>query len=200
MRGFSPAIAALGFATGELLVRWTSCELAYERFDNFPGNLVLDRENVLEASVETFGPEMSSADCIDQLRVDTHTIRGAPYASLQQVADPQFLGNPAHVSGLILVHEARVPRGDVQVRNPRQIRDYILGQSIRKGGVPQIVAHVAKGQYSDRWSGRGRRRPLVVTEALNLGGETVSDPRDRCDPLAALRARTKKLPQGSYLN
>src|SRR5688572_7973914 len=101
-----------------------------QRIDDLANDLVLYSEYVVQAAVEALGPQMSTADGVDQLRIDAHPSGGAAGAAFQQIAHAEIAGDGAGIDRLALVGEGRVARDDEQTRRARQVGDQILGQAV----------------------------------------------------------------------
>ena len=62
-----------------------------------------DREDVAQAAVVRFGPELRAARGVHELRGDTQPVTVAPHAAFENVAHAERRGNVANV--LVLVFE-----------------------------------------------------------------------------------------------
>lgn len=79
---------------------------------------------------------------------------------------------------------------------------------IRSSAISQILplditAEILERQYCDRGAGSRLRTPFAngsVGPALDWTGKSVSNPRDRDDPVAAVCCRAEQLAKGSNLN
>src|SRR5262245_1360111 len=89
-----------GFLALRNLLRLKSAD---ESLDDLGGDLVLDFEYIVQATVEPFGPQMTAADRIYQLHIAPHPSRGPPSASLQNIAHPEIASDAADINGFSLV-------------------------------------------------------------------------------------------------
>ncbi len=81
-------------------------EFRRDRDDHARRDLVLQIENVLEATVEAIRPEMRAGRGIDQLSGDPHAVRRLAHAALQHIADAELAADLLHVDAAALVGEA----------------------------------------------------------------------------------------------
>src|SRR6202041_1056409 len=101
-----------------------------QRLRDTAGNLLLNGEDVLELPVVTLGPHGTPAGSFYQLRGDAHAVAGAPDRAFQNVGGAELLAD--------LLHRCRfVPKGehfrawkDFELRDFRELRDDVLGDSI----------------------------------------------------------------------
>ena len=114
------------------------------------GDLVLDREDVVEVAVEAFSPQVAAVLAVDQLGVDAHAIAGLAHASLQDRAHAEVLAHLRDVGRLALVGEGGVAGDDEQARNLGQIGDDVLGDAVGEILLLGIARHVVEGQHCDR--------------------------------------------------
>ncbi|MNM99811.1 hypothetical protein D3C81_1123810 [compost metagenome] len=178
------------------LARRRFAQAAEQRLHDLAGDLVLHGEDIVQAAIEAFRPQMIAAYCVDQLGVDAHAPRGASCAALQQVAHAEVLCDPAHVHRLALVGESRVAGDDEQAGDPGQVGDQVFGQPIREGFLLGIVADIHEGQHGyRRFAGQRQGCSLRATELLDGPGEAVADARNCGDPLTAVGSRPQQLAQ-----
>src|ERR1051326_2668888 len=76
-----------------------------ELFDDGPGKLVFDIENVLHFAVETLRPDLVTIGSSDELRGNAHAARLPPHAAEHQRAHPE----PA-------AHIAKIERGRLELK------------------------------------------------------------------------------------
>ena len=69
------------------------------------GHLVLKFENIFERAVEAVGPNMRAADCVDQLRGDSHATARFADRAFEHVADAEFAADLLHVHSVALISE-----------------------------------------------------------------------------------------------
>src|SRR4029077_14825333 len=78
------------------------------------GDFVLDGENIVQGAVVTFGPEMRTVYCVDQLRRDPDAVPALANAALQNVSHAELLRRLANIDRTTLVNEARIACDDAQ--------------------------------------------------------------------------------------
>ena len=76
--------------------------------DDACGDFVLNGEDVAEVAVVPLGPEMGFGGRIDELRGHPDVVAGLADTPLENIADPEFAPDGAHIHGLSLVGEHRV--------------------------------------------------------------------------------------------
>ena len=129
------------------------------------GDLLLDREHVLDGSVVPLRPEMGAGRGIDELGGDAHAVAGAADAALDHVAGAERAADLAHVRALAAEGERGVAGDHHEVAEARELRDDVLGDAVAEVGLFRIAAHVVERQHRDRGLvGQGRRRPRPETE------------------------------------
>ena len=92
---------------GSLLFRQ---ELEFQRLHDRFGDFILQRENVVEIAVITLRPDMISGCSVGQLSRDAHSISGAANTSLENIRDPEFVGDGYDFERLAFIGERRVAR------------------------------------------------------------------------------------------
>ena len=83
-------------------------ELESQRLDDRFGDLVLQREDIAQVAVVTFGPDVIVARRDDQLRGDPHTTPCFSHAPFQHVAHVEFARDSRHIHVPALVHKGAV--------------------------------------------------------------------------------------------
>src|SRR4051794_24758436 len=126
-------------------------KLRLNRTGNAGRDLVLQTENVLQASLEVICPNVSASGSIDQLTCEAHAISSFAYSSLKQVAHAQFPANLSYVYCPTLVSEARIARNYEERRHPRKRGDYVFDHSVGEIFLFRVTAQIYKGQHSYRW-------------------------------------------------
>ena len=124
-------------------------QLHLEGVDDAAGDLVLEREDIVQAAVVAIGPEMPAAAAVDQLDGDAHAVPGLAYAALEDVADTERVRRLAHFDGLALVGEDRAARDDEQRGHARQVGDDVLGEAVGEILLLGIAADVGERQHGD---------------------------------------------------
>src|SRR6202020_1675704 len=94
-------------------------------------------------------PEMYPVVGADQLCGDANRIARTAHAALENMRDPQGLGDFLERDGLIPEVKRRSPRDDLQILNLREQRDELLRKSVGKVALIPLLAHVEERQYRD---------------------------------------------------
>ena len=94
------------------------------------GDLVLEREDVLQVAVVALGPDVVVGFGIDQLHRDAHPVAGLAHAAFDDVLHAELARDLLHVHRLALVLERGVARDDEQVAEARQVGQDVLGQAV----------------------------------------------------------------------
>ena len=141
--------------------------------------LILKSKNVLQFTVVSFCPEMSSVQGIDQLDTDSHPFFRFSNTAFKHVLNPKVLAHLLNFYGLSFVDKAGVSGDHEQPGYFGKGRDDLLGQTIGKIFLFWIAAHVQEGQHSNRrFVGKGLCHP-VKRSRLNRGGTEVKMPDSR---------------------
>src|SRR6185437_7741205 len=98
------------FALGAKIFR--SVELRFDRGDDRLRDLVLNPEDVGDAAIIVFRPEMAAGGDVVELGGDAYAVATLAHAALDDIADAEFFGDLLHMDGLALVDERRVARDD----------------------------------------------------------------------------------------
>jgi hypothetical protein len=120
-------------------------QLHLEGIDDAVGDLVLEREDVVQAAVVAIGPEMPAAAAVDQLDGDAHAVPGLAHAALEDMADAERARRLTHFDRLALVGEDRVARDHEQRGHARQVGDDVLGEAVGEILLLGIAADVGEG-------------------------------------------------------
>src|SRR6266404_2113505 len=114
-----PHAALMMLPRAEVLGRFASrsfplgrADLRLHRRRNRVGNLVLNRENVLNWSIVSLGPKMAAGFGVDQLCRDTDALPGTGDAPLQYISNAKLACHLPYFYSLVLVSECRTPRDD----------------------------------------------------------------------------------------
>src|SRR5487761_2434782 len=97
--------------------------MRFNRSGDIAGNLVLYGENVTQLAVISFGPVMSAAHSVDELRADAKPIAGASHAAFEHVADAKRASDLFNVNRAVLVNERRVTGDNEQPPDAGQASD-----------------------------------------------------------------------------
>src|ERR1700755_3265726 len=92
-------------------------QLRCNRADNARRDAVLKSKNVVESTLEPFGPEVHTACSVDQLAIDANTLAGLSHAAFQDVSNAKIATHLLGIHGAALVSEGRVPRDDEEPLN-----------------------------------------------------------------------------------
>ena len=114
--------------------------------DNPSGNLVLNRENVLQISVKSLRPQVSSTACLDELGCDPDSATCFPNAAFYYVVDVQFLANSTQIGRLALVLKGRIASDHRESVEAAQFSDYVLGDAVGEVLLLRIARHVGERQ------------------------------------------------------
>src|SRR5262245_1107307 len=106
------------------------------------GDLILHREHARPLAVITLRPTMRPCPDVNQLRGDAHAIVDTPNAPLEKIPHAQFLADVAHVDSSTLVLKRGVTGDNTELREPRQLRYDVLGDTITEIVLTGIIAHV----------------------------------------------------------
>src|SRR4029453_3969482 len=104
-------------------------ELGGQLIRHVPGNVTLDREDVLcrKGSIIGLGPELAVLRRIDQLDVDPYPVAGPLHLPAQQGAGAQLLPDLQNVLAGVRVLADRRARGDLETANASESgQDFVL--------------------------------------------------------------------------
>ena len=121
------------------------------------GDLGLHGEHVHGGPVPALRPDMGARGRVDQLGRDPHLVALPLDRALQHVAHVQRLADLAHVGGLALVDRRRVLGDDVELAEPGQVGDDVLGDAVRQPPGRLVAAEIGERQHGDGRLGRERR-------------------------------------------
>ena len=119
-------------------------------------DLGLDGEHVFDRSVPLLRPDMGAGLRIDKLRGGADTPALALDRAFQHIADIQFAADLAHVRRFALVGFGRISGDHVDVANPGQIGDNVLGQAVGQPAGGFVAAIIVEGQHRHRGIGAQR--------------------------------------------
>ena len=167
------------------------------------GDLVLHREDIVDAAVVALRPQVSAARRIDQLGGNSDAVADFADAALEHVADAELARDVADVDRTPLVDEARVARDDGEAGELRQRGEDVVDQSVGKELLLRIAAHHRERQYGDRrlvdagdrtgWRSQQSRRGAAVPAPHTQWPVDVLEPHltgvDERDPDLAVHLR-----------
>src|SRR5216683_164111 len=99
LRAFAPDALDLGPTQARL-----------DRSDHTEGDLVLQREDVVDRAIVAFGPDVPAALGLDQLAGDADAAHRPAHAAVEHIAHPEFATDLADVRGFPFVSRARIAR------------------------------------------------------------------------------------------
>src|SRR5262245_38945805 len=109
----------------------------------------LDREDVLEAAVEAFRPEMVTVARTHELRTDTHTVARLAHAALEHRIHTEHATDLAYVGGLALELKCRGARHNLEPADRAQRVDDFF-----RDAVAEIVLITLGAQIRERQDGK----------------------------------------------
>ena len=134
-------------------------EGALERLRDLARDLVLDREDVLEAPLPGLRPQVVAVAGTDQLRGHPHAVAGLAHAALEDRLDRELAADLARVDAAVAEAEGGRARGHAQAAHAAHRIDDLLGQPVAEPVLVVLGAEVGEGQDRDRGAAlRGRRR------------------------------------------
>ena len=102
-----------------------------------------------EFAVESLGPQVVAVRGVDQLGRDANSVPGAPHAAFEHRAHVQRPGDGPDVLGVAAKRERGGPRRDLQILNPGERVDDLLGESIAEVFILRVGAQVGERQHCD---------------------------------------------------
>jgi len=169
------------------------------------GDLVLHGEDVDELAVVAFGPEMAAGGGVVELRGDAHAVVGLADAALDDVADPELLGDLPDMDRAPLVGEGRVAGDHHEPALLRQCGEYVFADPVAEIFLRGIAAHVLEGEHCDsravrRDARRGRRgfgwRKHACRFFPDVADETKALARDGLDQPLSRAVVAERLARG----
>src|SRR4051812_15578081 len=151
-----------GFAIGAKVLR--GIELRLNRSDDGLSNLVLNREHIDKVPVVSLRPNLGASGGVAELRRNAYTVAVLAHATLDHIADAQFLSDLLHVDGSAFEYERRVARDHEEPTELGQGGDDVFANAVGEIRLLRIAAHVDEGEHGDGWAvgRRQRRTPLLV--------------------------------------
>src|SRR6185503_15137362 len=127
------------------------------------GNLILYREDIGNVAVVLLGPEVAAGVDIVELGRDAQPGTGFAHATLEHVANTEFVRDVLHKDRPALVDEGRVPRDHEEPAQLRQRGNDVLADPVGEIFLLGIAAHVGERKNGDRRTlgQRGRREPAL---------------------------------------
>src|SRR5262249_22067219 len=93
-------------------------------------HLVLKFENGFERAVEAVGPNMRTADCVDQLCADAQPTARPAHRALHDTPHPQFAADLLHIDGLALVRKTGIAGDDEEPADAAERGDDLLDHPV----------------------------------------------------------------------
>ena len=169
---------------------------APKRKDHGLGNLVLNREYVIERPLEAQCPPLIPAGDVDELDRDAEAVLHLADAALEQCGDAELPFGGGDVERATEL-ERRAARSDTQAVHVRQCVDHLLRHALAEILLIVTRAHVRERKNRDRRDVVLRRPDIDVLgrRALDRCDEAIADAGHRLDVLLVCRAIPERLPQ-----
>lgn len=116
--------------------------LQYDRI----GQFILQFEQVLDASIEVFRPQMESRLAVDQLCSDPEALTGTAHAAFENRAHFEFARDFTQIDVSALVGKRRGPRRNVQPRYASERVNQLFGETVAEVLLVRIPGRFAKGR------------------------------------------------------
>ena len=142
--------------------------LRFDRRHHGLGDFVLHGEDVGEAAVVAFRPQVAAGGDVDELSGDAHLIAVLAHAAFDDVTDAEFLADLPVMDRLAPVDKGRVAGDHVEPAQLRQRGDDVLGDAFRKIFLRGFAADVDEGQHGNGWP--VQRRQLMARRFARLVG------------------------------
>ena len=117
--------------------------------DDRPGDFILDGEDVVDLSIEGFGPHRNVPCGLNQLGFDAHPVAGPHDGPLDDQIRSELLANLLHVALLVLECRRRRSRADLQALNGGEAADDFVRQPIDKIVAVPFRAEILERQHGD---------------------------------------------------
>ena len=128
------------------------------------GHLVLQRKDILDLTVITFGPNLRPGRRVGQLTGDAQVVSGLANASFKNVTHAELASDLFDIDSFALVGEARIAGDDKKAFDSREAADDVFDHAVGEIFLLGIAAHVGERQHADRQArlldGRARCRRL----------------------------------------
>src|SRR5262249_16722758 len=106
------------------------------------GDLVLHLEYVGESAVVALSPQLTASGDVVELRGDAHAVTAPAHAALDQIADPELLGDLSHGHGFALIGEGGLARDDKDPAHRGERGDDVVADTVGKIVLLGLAAHV----------------------------------------------------------
>src|SRR5207244_241133 len=120
-----------------------------QRADDGAGDLVLDREHVVQRTIVALRPKGASVVGGSELRRDAQTVSGLPHRALQHGGDAEQRADPPDVLRLSLEGERGRARGDAQTVDLGERVDQLVADAVAQVLVVRIGAGIHERQHRD---------------------------------------------------
>src|SRR3972149_10863116 len=111
-------------------------DVGLDTADHAAGDLVLDREHVVERPIVALRPQVIAGRRLDELPGDPDPVAALSDAAFEDVPNPELASDLADIHVPALVGEARVARDHEQPSQPREAGEDVLGGPV--GEVPLL--------------------------------------------------------------
>src|SRR4029453_10518315 len=131
------------------------------------GGFGLNREDVLEFTIEDPGPELCSIRGVNQLRNNSHLVPLFSHSAFQKRAHPQFFPNRFGFLLPVFETKGRTATDDLEVSDLTQGGDQFFRQPVGKIFVARITAFIKKRQHRNRFLCTRCRRLAVSRRCIS---------------------------------
>jgi len=142
-------------------------------------DLILKVEDVLQRAVKAVGPQMRAAQCIDQLRGNSHPASRFAHRAFEHIADAEFAADLFHIDRLTLVRKARIAGDHEEPADAGERGDDLLDHAVGEVLLLRVAAHIGKGQHRDRWLVGERQSGWPGSPHLRAGRASLPRARGR---------------------
>jgi hypothetical protein len=112
-------------------------------------DLVLQGEQSAGVAVEPLRPYVRVGFGVYQLSIHADLVPRPTDAPFEHIAYAQLLADLLRVNWLVPISECGITRDYEHVRDPRQIRGQIIGDTIHEVLLLRVVAEIGEGQHNN---------------------------------------------------
>ena len=120
-----------------------------QRRDDGLGDFLLHREDVVEAAIIAFRPEMHAGRRLDQLRRDPHTGSSSPHAPFKKLGHTKLPSDLGDAGGFAAEGERGIASDHEQRAKVGQPGDDVLGDPVTEIGLIGLAAEIIEGEHGD---------------------------------------------------